>query len=128
MSDSASPISPPPKPPERQAEIREQLRSAPPELRGYVAGVVALLRADPSIGTAAFPVVSGPAYRTVVFPEGRAFLDYQVVEERRLVVPPARAAQGAVAGTLAPPTCPPSSTSAGRGLGPTPAGSPRAVV
>jgi hypothetical protein len=66
--------------------VREQLRGAAPELRGYVAGVVALLRADPSVGTAAFPVVRGPAYRTVVFPEGRAFLDYQVVEERRLVV------------------------------------------
>ena len=66
--------------------VHEQLRSAPPELRSYVAGVVALLRADPSVGTAAFPVVRGPAYHTVVFPEGRAFLDYQVVEQRRLVV------------------------------------------
>jgi hypothetical protein len=66
--------------------VREQLRGAAPELRGYVAGVVALLRTDPSVGTAAFPVVRGPAYRTVVFPEGRGFLDYQVVEERRLVV------------------------------------------
>jgi hypothetical protein len=66
--------------------VREQLRSAPPELRGYVAGVVALLRADPTVGTAAFPVVRGAAYRTVVFPEGRAFLDYQVFEQQRLVV------------------------------------------
>jgi hypothetical protein len=66
--------------------VREQLRSAPPELRGYVAGVVALLRADPTVGTAAFPMVRGPAYRTVVFPEGHAFLDYQVVEQQRLVV------------------------------------------
>jgi hypothetical protein len=66
--------------------VREQLRSAPPELRGYVAGVVALLRADPSVGTAAFPVVPGPGYQTVVFPGGGGFLDYQVVEERRLVV------------------------------------------
>lgn len=40
----------------------------------------------PSAGTAAFPMVPGPAYRTVVFAEGRGFLDYQVVEERRLVV------------------------------------------
>ncbi len=69
--------------------VREQLLAAP-ELRGYVAGVVALLRADPSVGTAAFPVVGGPGYRTVVLPEGRGFLDYQVVEERRLVVAPAR--------------------------------------
>ena len=66
--------------------VRQQLRSAAPELRGYVAGVVALLRADPSAGTAAFPVERGPIYQTVVFPEGRGFLDYQVVEARRLVV------------------------------------------
>jgi hypothetical protein len=66
--------------------VHEQLRGAAPELRGYVVGVVALLRADPSVGTAAFPVVRGPAYRTVVLPEGRGFLDYQVVEQRRLVV------------------------------------------
>jgi hypothetical protein len=66
--------------------VREQLRAAAPELRGYVAGVVALLRADPNAGTTAFPVVSGPAYQTIVLPEGRGFLDYQVVQERRLVV------------------------------------------
>ena len=66
--------------------VHQQLRRAPPELRGYIAGVVALLRADPSVGTAAFPVVRGPAYRTVVFAEGGGFLDYQVVEKRRLVV------------------------------------------
>jgi len=66
--------------------VREQLCGVPPEVRGYVAGVVALLRTDPSVGTAAFTVVGGPAYQTVVLPEGRGFLDYQVVEERRLVV------------------------------------------
>jgi hypothetical protein len=66
--------------------VREQLRGVPPEVRGYVAGVVALLRTDPSVGTAAFTVVGGPTYQTVVLPEGRGFLDYHVVEERRLVV------------------------------------------
>jgi hypothetical protein len=42
--------------------------------------------ADPSAGTTAFPVVSGPAYQTIVLPEGRGFLDYQVVQDRQLVV------------------------------------------
>jgi hypothetical protein len=66
--------------------VAEQLRDAPPELRGYVAGVVALLRTDPSVGTAAFPVLVGPEYNTIVFPDRRGFLDFHVVEERRLVV------------------------------------------
>ena len=60
--------------------------ATPPELRGYVAGVVALLRTDPSVGTAAFFVIDGPEYSTIVFPDGCGFLDYHVVEERRLVV------------------------------------------
>jgi hypothetical protein len=66
--------------------VAEQLRDAPPELRGYVAGVVALLRTDPSVGTAAFPVLVGPEYNTIVFPDRRGFLDFYVVAERRLVV------------------------------------------
>jgi len=66
--------------------VREQLSDAPPELRGYVAGVVALLRTDPSVGTAAFTVVGGPTYTTIVFPDRRGFLDYHVFEERRMVV------------------------------------------
>jgi hypothetical protein len=66
--------------------VGEQLRDAPPELLGYVVGVVALLRTDPSVGTAAFPVIRGPEYNTIVFPDGRGVLDYHVVEERRLVV------------------------------------------
>jgi hypothetical protein len=66
--------------------VREQLRDAPAELRGFVAGVVTLLRTDPSVGTAAFRVVRGPEYHTVVFPDGRGFLDYHIVEAQRLVV------------------------------------------
>jgi hypothetical protein len=66
--------------------VGEQLRDAPPQLRGYAAGVVALLRTDPSAGTAAFPVIRGGEYHTIVFPDGRGFLDYRIVEDRRLVV------------------------------------------
>ncbi len=66
--------------------VGEQLRDAPPELRGYVAGVVALLRTDPSVGTAAFPVVRGLEYHTIVFPDRRGFLDYHVFEDRRMVI------------------------------------------
>jgi hypothetical protein len=47
---------------------------------------VALLRVDPSVGTAAFPVVRGPNCHTVVFPDGRGLLDYAVFEQRQLVV------------------------------------------
>jgi hypothetical protein len=66
--------------------VREQLHNAPPQLRGLVAGAVALLRADPSVGTAAFPFLRGPDYTTIIFPEARGFLDYHIVEDRQLVV------------------------------------------
>ena len=66
--------------------VAAQLREAPPELRGDVAGVVALLRTDPSVGTAAFRVIRDPESNTIVFPDGRGFLGYHVFEERRLVV------------------------------------------
>jgi hypothetical protein len=45
-----------------------------------------VISTDPSVGTAAFPVVRGPDYHTVVFPERRGFLDYHIVEAQQLVV------------------------------------------
>ena len=68
--------------------VREQLRDAPPQLQGYVAGVVAFLRADPTAASAAFTVVGGAEYRTVIFSlaGGHGFLDYQVFDEQRVVV------------------------------------------
>jgi hypothetical protein len=66
--------------------VREQLEGAPPELRGYVDGVVAFLRTDPAAATVAFLIMGGSEYKTIVFGEGRGFLDYHVFEEQRVVV------------------------------------------
>jgi hypothetical protein len=66
--------------------VREQLRNAPPQLQGYVAGIVAVLRADPTAASAMFPILGTDEYRTVIFPGGRGFLDYQVFEDQRVVV------------------------------------------
>ena len=67
--------------------VRE-LRDAPPQLQGYVAGVVAFLRADPTAASAAFTVVGGAEYKTVIFSlaGGHGFLDYQVFDQQRVVV------------------------------------------
>jgi hypothetical protein len=67
-------------------KVREQLKDAPPELRGYVDGVVAFLRVEPTAASVAFLVIGGDEYKTIVFAEGRGFLDYQVFEEQRVVV------------------------------------------
>jgi hypothetical protein len=51
-----------------------------------VDGIVAFLRVDPSTASAAFSVVGGPDYKTIVFARGRGFLGYQVFESERVVV------------------------------------------
>jgi hypothetical protein len=66
--------------------VREQLAAAPPQLRGYVDGVVALLRVDPTAASAAFPIVGGEDFKTIVFADGRGFLDYHVFEEQQVIV------------------------------------------
>jgi hypothetical protein len=68
------------------ARVQIQLRDAPPQLQGFVAGIIAFLRTDPTSASAAFPVIAGDDFRTIVFADGRGFLDYQVFEDRRLVV------------------------------------------
>ena len=67
-------------------KVREQLEGAPPELRGYVDGVVAFLRVDPAAASVAFLLIGGSDYKTIVFGEGRGFLDYHLFEEQRVVV------------------------------------------
>ena len=67
-------------------QVQPQLRDAPPQLQGFVAGIIAFLRTDPTSATAAFPVIVGEDFRTIVFADGRGFLDYQVFEDRQLVV------------------------------------------
>ena len=67
-------------------KVREQLEDAPPELRGYVDGIVAVLRVDPAAASVAFVLVGGSEYKTIVFGEERGFLDYHVFAEQRVVV------------------------------------------
>jgi hypothetical protein len=66
--------------------VRVQLRDAPPQLQGFVAGIIAFLRVDPSGASVAFPVIVGEDYRTIVFADGHGFLDYAVFEDQQLVV------------------------------------------
>jgi hypothetical protein len=65
--------------------VGEQLRGAPPELRGYVDGIVAFLRVDPAAASVAFVLVGGSDYKTILA-EGRGFLGYHVFEAQRVVV------------------------------------------
>jgi hypothetical protein len=68
--------------------VREQLRDAPLQLQGYVAGIVAFLRADPTAASAVFTIVGGSEYKTVILSlaGGDGFLDYQVFYKPRVVV------------------------------------------
>jgi hypothetical protein len=65
---------------------RDQLRDAPPILRGYVDGILAVLRVDPSAATAAFEVrVVDDDYREAIFAGGRGIVGYWLLEEQRTV-------------------------------------------
>ena len=66
--------------------VREQLDGAPPELRGYVDGVVAFLREDPAAASVAFMLLGEPDFKTIIFAQGRGFLRYHIFEEQRVVV------------------------------------------
>ena len=47
---------------------------------------MAFLRVDPAAASVAFILLGGSEYKTIVFGEGRGFLDYHVFEEQRVVV------------------------------------------
>ena len=66
--------------------VATQLRDAATQLQGYIDGVVAFLRVDPTAASVAFPIIVGEDFRTIVFADGRGFLDYQVAEGRRVVL------------------------------------------
>jgi hypothetical protein len=66
--------------------VEAQLRNAPPQLQGYVAGIIAALRVDPTAASVFLDIIEGERYRTIIFPGGRGFLDYQVFEDQRLIV------------------------------------------
>jgi hypothetical protein len=54
--------------------------------RGYIDDLVASLRIDPTSAIAAFPVIRGPDFRTIVLAEGQGFLDDEVFEDQGVVV------------------------------------------
>jgi hypothetical protein len=66
--------------------VREQLRGAPAQLQGYVAGIVAVLRVDPTTASAAFHAQILDDARVAVFAAGRGFLSYWVLEDDKVVV------------------------------------------
>lgn len=63
-----------------------QLRNAPGELAGYVSAVIAILRVDPMVASAAFDVVRSDDEYTAIFAHGRGFLIYWVPAGRDLVL------------------------------------------
>ena len=66
--------------------FREQLWGAPPQLQGYVAGIVAVLRVDPTTASAAFHARAVNDAHVAVFAAGRGFLSYWVLEDDSVVV------------------------------------------
>jgi hypothetical protein len=66
--------------------VRDQLRGAPPQLQGYVAGIVAVLRVDPTAASAAFDAQCVDDACVAVFAGGRGFLTYWTLEDQQVVV------------------------------------------
>jgi hypothetical protein len=67
--------------------VRQQLRELPPILQGYVTGITAVLRVDPTTASAAIQIrqVDDDAW-TATFGAGRGFLTYWVIHSQRAVV------------------------------------------
>ena len=67
--------------------VRQQLRDAPPTLVGYVAGIIAVLRVDPTEASMIFRIRRlDDAGWTVTFGAARESLTYWVVQAEQLVV------------------------------------------
>jgi hypothetical protein len=66
--------------------VRDQLRDAPPALRGHVTGISAVLRVDPTTASSAFWIRRTEDVWAVTFGAGFGFLTHQVLEPERLVV------------------------------------------
>ena len=67
--------------------VRQQLRHAPPTLVGYVAGIIAVLRVDPTEASMIFRIRRlGDTGWTVTFGAARGSLTYWVVQAEQLVV------------------------------------------
>jgi hypothetical protein len=67
--------------------VRQQLRDAPPTLVGSVAGIIAVLRVDPTEASMIFRIRRlGDAGWTVTFGAAQGSLTYWVVQAEQLVV------------------------------------------
>jgi hypothetical protein len=67
--------------------VRQRLRVAPPTLVGSVAGIIAVLRVDPTEASLVFRIRRlGDAGWTVTFGAARGLLTYWVVQAERMVV------------------------------------------
>ena len=67
--------------------VRQQLRDAPPTLVGSVAGIIAVLRVDPTEASMIFRIRRlGDTGWTVTFGAARGSLTYWVVQAEQLVV------------------------------------------
>jgi hypothetical protein len=66
---------------------RQQLHDAPPLLQGYVAGITAVLRVDPTAASMVLQIrqVDDDAW-TATFGAGRGFLTYWVIHSEGVVV------------------------------------------
>jgi hypothetical protein len=67
--------------------VRQQLHDAPPVLLGDVAGIIAVLRVDPTTASSVFQIrqVDDEAW-IATFGAGRGFLTYWVLEHEQMVV------------------------------------------
>jgi hypothetical protein len=66
---------------------RDQLRGAPPQLLGYVDGILAVLRVDPEAATAAFDIrISNDGLREAIFAGGRGFLGFRILAEEQVIL------------------------------------------
>jgi hypothetical protein len=67
--------------------VRQQLRDAPSTLVGYVAGIIAVLRVDPTEASMIFRIRRlGDTGWTVTFGAAQGSLTYWVVQAEQLVV------------------------------------------
>jgi hypothetical protein len=67
--------------------VRQQLRESPPILQGYVTGITAVLRVDPTTASAGLQIrqVDDDAW-TATLGAGRGLLTYWVIHSQRAVV------------------------------------------
>jgi hypothetical protein len=67
--------------------VRWRLRESPPIVQGYVTGITAVLRVDPTTASTAVQIrqVEDDAW-TATFGAGRGFLTYWVIQSQRAVV------------------------------------------